>query len=348
MSRLMRMAYGHGGTRLERTLVSSHHQEPVPTPLRLKLLLLAVWITVPALVSLYAIPKTSMPMKTVIDISRLSVKPPPELGKLIMPEPKPVPTVEQHTEPPPKPLTATEQAVEPPRLRQTVTTQAEEAKRPSIARATPADLPDLAEQKLQAARERKSIEAEVDTNPAPRLRRGALPGETATARTAASRARSAATLDEPVNRERAAVVRRQTAADASTTGSGAPQQRMARSERAYASSEETSPRGVAARERSSAAGVGNDQTAAPAGVTRGVSLMSLEICSGSQQQEAAIKAILAIVGTRQSCRNEKGEFQFRGTKRISSFNLMIVPSKGRRLSNRCEELEDAYQCLKNN
>ena len=243
MSRLMRMAYGHGGTRLERTFVSRHHQGPTPSPLRLKLLLLAIWITVPALVSLYAIPKTSLPMKTMIDISRLAVKQPPEPEKLIIAEPKPVPPVEQNTEPPPKPLAAPEQAVEPPRVRQALSPQVEEAKRPSIARTAPADLPDLAEQKLLAARERRRVEAEAETNPAPRIRRGVLPGETAAERTPLSRARSTAAQDEPVGRERAAVVRRQTTSDAAATASGTPPQRVARSERPYSPPDEGAPRG---------------------------------------------------------------------------------------------------------
>jgi hypothetical protein len=74
--------------------------------------------------------------------------------------------------------------------------------------------------------------------------------------------------------------------------------------------------------------------------------MSLEICASTQEEEDDIKAVLGVVGSRQSCTDEKGEFRFRGTKRISSFNLMIYPGKGRRPSNRCEELENAYRCLK--
>jgi hypothetical protein len=105
---------------------------------------------------------------------------------------------------------------------------------------------------------------------------------------------------------------------------------------------------MANRERSRVAESGGSGTAASSvGVVRGVSLMSLEICSSSQQQEEAIKAVLSAVGSRHSCRSNKGEFQFRGTQRVSSFNLIIFPSQGRKPSHRCEELENAYTCLKN-
>lgn len=336
------MTYGHGGTRLERLLVAGHHQEPSSLPLRLKLLLGAIWIIVPVLVSLYAIPKTSLPMKTVIDVSRLSVKPPPELAKTVISEPKPSAPVEQPETLPPKPVP--EQAVEPPRIRQTITPQAEEKIRPDIARPA-ASLPDLAEVRPQVSRDRRHPETEIETSAAPRLRRGTVPAESPSERTAVSRSRGARLPDMPAAGDRGVAVRRQPADE--PVMSGMQQQRAARNAPPYASPEENAPRAVTARERTSV-GVGvNGQPGPTAGVVHGVSLMSLEICSSSRQQEESIKAILAVVGSRQSCRNEQGEFQFKGTKRISSFNLVIFPSKGRRLSNRCEELEYAYNCLKN-
>lgn len=342
MSRLMRMAYGHGGTRLERLLVSSPHQEPAPLPLRIKLLLLAIWTIVPVLVSLYAIPTTSLPMKTVIDISRLPVKPPPELIIPVIPEPKPVSPVEQLEAPPPKPLTDLEQPVEQPRVRQTIVPQMEELKRPSIARSA-ANLPELAESQPLVSRDRKMVETLVEKTSAPRLRRDSVPAEAPLERAAVSRSRGAV-QDVPAARERVAVLRRQPTGEPPVTGGGT-QPGMTRSGRSYAPPEEGASRVVTTRERAVVAGGGSGQPAPTAGVARGVSLMSLEICSSTRQQEEAIKSILAVVGSRQSCRNERGEFQFRGTQRISSFNLMIFPSQGRKLSNRCEELEDAYNCL---
>jgi hypothetical protein len=111
--------------------------------------------------------------------------------------------------------------------------------------------------------------------------------------------------------------------------------------------EEGGQRVVATRERSKVSGGGGEgEGASSVGLVRGVTLMSLEICSSPKKQEDDIKAILSVVGSRPSCADEKGEFQFKGTQRISSFNLMIYPSKGRKPSNRCEELENAYKCLK--
>jgi hypothetical protein len=81
-------------------------------------------------------------------------------------------------------------------------------------------------------------------------------------------------------------------------------------------------------------------------VTRGVSLTSLDICSSQQEQEDKIKSVLSVVGSRQNCSDDSGEYQFKGTQRVSSFNLMIYPAKGRKPSNRCEELGNAYRCLK--
>jgi hypothetical protein len=112
--------------------------------------------------------------------------------------------------------------------------------------------------------------------------------------------------------------------------------------------EESAPRVVASRERSKPAGGEAGESAASIGLARGVSLQSLEICSSPQLQEEAIMAILRVVGSRKSCTDGKGEFQFKGTQRISSFNLVIFPAPGRKPSNRCEELENAYKCLKTN
>ena len=77
-----------------------------------------------------------------------------------------------------------------------------------------------------------------------------------------------------------------------------------------------------------------------------ISLMDLQICRSPQIEEDAIKAVLSVVGSRESCTDQKGLFQFMGTARISSFNLMISPARGRKPTNRCEELENAYRCLK--
>lgn len=98
-----------------------------------------------------------------------------------------------------------------------------------------------------------------------------------------------------------------------------------------------------ARQAPQASGSGGTGTAAAA--VRGVSLASLDVCPDQQDEEDGIRAVLKVVGSRQSCTSSLGEFRFIATQRISSFNLMIYPANGRRPSNRCKELENAYKCL---
>jgi hypothetical protein len=88
------------------------------------------------------------------------------------------------------------------------------------------------------------------------------------------------------------------------------------------------------------------EVAAPAPGMSRVSYEDLGICASTQEKDEAIKAVLSVVGSRQSCTDEKGEFQFRGTKRISSFDVIIYPANGRKPANQCEELKNAYRCLK--
>jgi hypothetical protein len=108
----------------------------------------------------------------------------------------------------------------------------------------------------------------------------------------------------------------------------------------------TAPRISAQRERSQPSGSSTGEAPAAGGLHRGVSLTSLQICSGTRLEEEAIRTVLALVGSRQSCNDGNGEFRFTGTQRISSFNLIIYPTRGRTPSNRCEELDNAYRCLK--
>ena len=159
-------------------------------------------------------------------------------------------------------------------------------------------------------------------------------------------------MDSSIAKDRITVLRRTTPSGdlSSAAGNGIPQRSIQRSQRTAGTvgpAEEGGQRVVATRERSTVSGGGADgESSSSVGLVRGLSLMSLEICSSPQKQEEAIKAVLSVVGSRQSCSDEMGEFQFKGTQRISSFNLMIYPSKGRRPSNRCEELDNAYKCLK--
>jgi hypothetical protein len=165
-------------------------------------------------------------------------------------------------------------------------------------------------------------------------------------KTTISRSRGTAALDSLSAKERAAVLRR--SPSASIPGPGTvPQRPVVRSERVVNQVVDAPPPRVAAT-RSSRLGGGDAGSPAPTtiGMSRGVSLQSLQICSSPGLQEKDTKDILDIVGSRESCRDEKGEFHFKGTRRISSFNLILIPSPGRKPSNRCEELENAYNCLK--
>lgn len=356
MSRLMRMTYGHGGTRLERILVSASHLDPAPSPLWLRLLMLTVWIIIPVLVSLYAVPRSKAPMKTIIDISKLEVKPPPVL-ELPVPKPKPIiPKVKLFEPPPPKPELIQQPEQKKPLERLTTAPPVMETKRPTISRSPVANLPDVGEFQPRVRRERARVETGGEAVVRERVRREATVQEAPSGRTSISRSRGATAMDSSYGasaRDTVAVLRRTapTGDLSSGSGSGIPGKSIQRGQRSGGMAglvdEGGGQRVAARRERSkvSGGGDGGGEGTSSVGLVRGVTLMSLEICSSPQKQEDAIRAVLGVVGSRQSCSDEKGEFQFKGTKRISSFNLMIFPSKGRRPSNRCEELEYAYKCL---
>jgi hypothetical protein len=337
----MRMVYGHSGTRLERVIVTGSLPPSAPIPLWLKLALLATWIVVLALISRYAIPKVTLPMKTVIDISKLTVKPPPPLEPPKIPKPERILPQES---PPPLPAAPPEAVIRKPLERQSTPPLLPQVNRPSIARPSTAHLPDLAESLPRITRERRQVVTENAPATTMRPRRETLTAEAPTEKTTITRSRGATAMDASESKERIAVLRRVPATELPATG--IPQRTAVRSERSARPEEENAPRVVTSRERSKLAGGDAGESAAAIGLARGVSLQSLEICSSPQLQEEGIMAILRVIGSRQSCADGKGEFKFKGTKRISSFNLMIFPSPGRKPSNRCEELENAYNCLK--
>jgi hypothetical protein len=337
----MRMAYGHSGARLGRVIVTGSLPGSAPTPFWLKLVLLATLIIVLALISRYAITRATLPMKTVIDISKLTVKPPPALEKPKIPKPEVILPKES---PPPLPTAPPEAVIRKPPERQTTAPLVPEVNRPSIARPSTAHLPELAESQPRITRERRQVVTESAPAAMIRPKRATMTAEAPTEKTTISRSRGATAMDASDGKDRIAVVRRVTSGE--LPPAGIPQRPAVRSERSARLVEENAPRVVTSRERSKLAGGDAGESAAAIGLARGVSLQSLEICSSPQLQEEGIMAILRVVGSRQSCTDGKGEFQFKGTKRISSFNLMIFPSPGRKPSNRCEELENAYKCLK--
>jgi hypothetical protein len=338
MSRLMRMAYGHGGTRLERILVAAPPGGSAPAPLWLRLLLLAAWLAVPVLIGRYAVPTATQPT-TIIDASRLDVKPPPLPEPAVIQEPPRVRPVEPPPQPAPSPLHTAQRPLEQP---------PEELAPPAITRPAAANVPDVTEYQPRIVRERARASAETGAPSAPRIRRETAAGEAPSARNSITRARSASAAEAPAAKERLAPLRRAPLAESQPQVGAAAQRPVASRDRSSWSetTEGSTPRIAATRGRAQAAGDGGSAGAPSPGLARGVSFMDLGICASDQEAEDDIKAVLSVVGSRQSCTDEKGEFRFRGTKRISSFNLMIYPGKGRRPSNRCEELENAYRCLK--
>lgn len=329
MSRLLRMAYGHGGTGLERILVAAPPAASAPAPRWLKPLLLVAWLAVPVLVSRFGLPTASQ-TPTIIDASRLEVAPLP------LPEP-PVSTKPPLARPVEPPSPAPAPVAQPPA----------DARPPVINRPATAPVPDTAEYQPRIARTHAQASTETGAPAAPRIMREAAPGEAPAPRKTITRARGVVASETPAAREQLTPTRRAPMAEGAPQGPALPQRPLRSSAHTAGAEAPTAspPRFSTLRGREQATVAG--EAAAPAlGVSRGVSLMNLEICASTQELEDAIKAVLGVVGSRQSCTDEKGEFQFRGTKRISSFNLIIYPGNGRKPSNQCEELKNAYRCLK--
>jgi hypothetical protein len=343
MSSLMRRTYGYGWNGSERILVSSPYAELAPASRWYWIASLAVLLVVPALVSRYELPK-AVQQRTVIDMSMLQVKSVPETP--VVTKPRPVPTVEPRSEPQVKPeapsAPAAARTLEKPSLAPP-TAPVPVITRPTLTRELP-----LSQQRI--ARERSRNDFDPVAPAAARIRQETTgsAGEPA-ARTAITRTRGAAAADVPVGRERVAPLHRAAPSVEGTEGTRVAVRYAAYKGRAMVSSGTTEglAQRVAARAQiSPSTGSGDAGSAAAIGVGRWVSLMSLETCPSQQEEEDAISRVLGVVGSRHSCSNSLGEFRFKGTKRISSFNLMIYPANGRRPSNRCEELEHAYKCLK--
>jgi len=341
---LMRMRYGRSGSRLERILVSAPVLKSVSTPRWFGLLVVLVWLVVPILVSRHTNIPLTLP-KTVIDISRLTV-PPPERELPVPPKPVPAPPDRRHDR---IPVKAPEVQALPARPDKPALPQPQEVKPPVITRPSGMTAPVSKEFQPRISRERIQAGAETAAPPSIRIRRENPAGEPSPEKTLISRSRAATGLDAPPVKEGVALLRRAPTAAVSPSGPAVIQPPATRGARISGSPEaagESPARIIAARESTPASGAEEAGSTSRPGVVRGISLASLEICASPQAEEDAIKAVLGIVGSRQECVNERGEFDFRGTQRISSFNLIIIPAKGRKPVNRCEELENAYRCLK--
>ncbi len=346
MNDLMRMCYGRSGNRLTRVLVSAPCRESASDPRWLRVLEVLFWILIPALVIRFAVPPTPRQM-TLIDASRLMEKPPVLMEKTVVAEPEPVPKVE----PPIKNDGQRVEAAQKPLDRPSAPLR--EEVRPSIVRPAVTRVADTVDYTPRIARERVRPETGIGTPLATNIGRSTVVSATPSGGVRITRARGAAAVDVPVAAGyRVAALRRAPvtggAASVGEAGAGVVLRPVTNRGRSYgnaATSAGSGPIVVASRGRSSATASGGGEGSSSVGLVRGVSLMSLEICSSPQEEEDHVRAVLGVVGSRLSCVNDKGEFQFKGTKRVSSFNLMIFPSKGRRPSNRCEELEYAYRCL---
>ncbi|WP_224981373.1 hypothetical protein [Geomonas agri] len=363
-------ACGHGGTRLRHILVCAEHELRPPVPLWLRLVVVTALGLVALCVSRFQMPGAPVSKRTIMDVSRLELQAPPAHPKQVPPMEKPV--VAQQ-----KPRTVYALDVKPPQYRPPVSVDREhpgepgrtksaplrheldysaEQPRPAIARSygyqsgsevymyptvsrerkgtEPFDLAaGDAAARVPATRFRKEASAEVGARPTPkstyiyRVRGGPV---------------SAVAVDDPVARPQRPIRAVEVGGSAA-----APRVAAVRSAPEVTIEEPKGAQPLTARQRSKSpagSGAGGSEVA----LARGVSLMSLKICDSALQQEEAIKAVLSVVGARASCTSDKGEFQFKGTKRVSSFNLMIYPSRGREPSQRCEELDYAYDCLKKN
>ena len=79
---------------------------------------------------------------------------------------------------------------------------------------------------------------------------------------------------------------------------------------------------------------------------QGVPLDDLNACTNALDERTLKKNILHIIGDKKECYDQHvGEYLFMGTARFASFDMKILPRAGRKLSNRCEELRNAFQCL---
>lgn len=348
MSNLIRMCYGRSGSTLGRVMVSAPCRESAPDPRWLRVLEVLFWILVPVLVLRFAVPPTSRQM-TVIDASRLMEKPVVEAEKTVRQEPLPSPKI--------RPLEQRDrlQTKANRKSQDAVDVISPEEVPPEIIRPSATRTADPLNHQPRIARERIRPEAGGGPVVTARVRRDAGGVAAPAGAVAITRSRGVATVDVPVQvGYRVASSRRTPVIGGSASGGGAgsgvvlrPAGRSRRSNGygGTGTSKEGGAVVVATRGRPGATGTAGGGTSSAVGMSRGVSLMSLGICSSPQEEEDHIRAVLGVIGSQQSCANNKGEFRFKGTQRISSFNLMIFPSKGRKPSNRCEELEYAYRCL---
>ena len=357
---------GYGGTRLKRILVCADHELRPPIPSWLRLLVAVMLATVALCASRFQMPGVPVSKRTIMDVSKLDLKAPPAHPKTLAPPEKPVAAKRQRTvyaleAKPPQYNVPVEEGRRPEpsksgkaAIRHEVSYPAE-TPYPVVARSYGYQSGSEAAVAPVVSRERQPLEggepaAGAAGTPATRLRKeaaGEVGARPLTKSTYIYRVRGGPTTVLPSASEPALSPQRPTRPVEVATSAPAPRVAAVRSA-PEATIEEPKARTTQAPRERSKSPAGSAAAGSAVSLSRGVSLMSLKICDSAMQQEEAIKAVLSVVGSRHSCTSEKGEFQFKGTKRVSSFNLIIFPSKGREPSQRCEELEHAYDCLRKN
>ncbi len=359
---------GYGGTRLKRILVCADHELRPPVPSWLRLLIVVALAAVAFGVSRFQMPGVPVSKRTIMDVSKLDLKAPPAQPKKLAPPEKPVAVEPQRQRTvyaldakPPQYNAPVEEGRRPETtspgkaaLRHEVN-YSSETPYPVVARSYGYQSGSEVSVSPVVTRERRAAEgfepaAGGAGTPTTRLRKEAtaeVGARPTTKSTYIYRVRGGPTGALPSASEPVLSPQRPTRSVEVATSAPAPRVAAVRSAPEATIDEPKAKTSPAARERSKSP-AGSAAAGSDVSLSRGVSLMSLKICDSALQQEEAIKAVLSVVGSRHSCTSNKGEFQFKGTKRVSSFNLIIFPSRGREPSQRCEELEYAYDCLRKN
>ncbi|TGU70355.1 hypothetical protein E4633_19400 [Geomonas terrae] len=368
MSARLQSTCGYGGTRLKRILVCADHELRPPVPTWLRLFVALVLATVALCVSRFQMPGVPVSKRTIMDVSKLDLKAPPVQPKKLAPPMHPVAekvqrqrTVYALDAKPPQYNAPAEEGRRPEKTSPGKAAQRHEASYPSetpypvVARSYGYQSGSEVSVSPVVTRERQAAEgfepaAGSAGTPTTRLRKEAtaeVGARPSTKSTYIYRMRGGPTAALPSASEPALSPQRPTRPVEAAASAPVPRVAAVRSAPEATIEEPKAKTSPAARERSKSP-AGSAAAGSDVSLSRGVSLMSLKICDSALQQEEAIKSVLSVVGSRHSCTSDKGEFQFKGTKRVSSFNLIIFPSRGREPSQRCEELEYAYDCLRKN
>ncbi|WP_129127804.1 hypothetical protein [Geomonas oryzae] len=369
MSARVQSTCGYGGTRLKRILVCADHELRPPVPSWLRLFVALVLATVALCVSRFQMPGVPVSKRTIMDVSKLDLKAPPAQPKKQVPPEHPVAekvqrqrTVYALDAKPPQYNAPVEEGRRPEATSPGKAAKRHEANYPAeapypvVARSygyqsgSEVSVSPVVTRERQAPEGFEPAAAGSIGTPATRLRKEAtaeVGARPSTKSTYIYRVRGGPTAALPSASEPALSPQRPTRPVEVAASAPAPRVAAVRSVSEATIEEPKAKTSPAARERSKSP-AGSAAAGSDVSLSRGVSLMSLKICDSALQQEEAIKAVLSVVGSRHSCTNDKGEFQFKGTKRVSSFNLIIFPSRGREPSQRCEELEYAYDCLRKN